>query len=462
MLDLAVTGGLVYLEGGFRRCDLGVQNGRIAMVALPGELPGAERTLDAAGKYVLPGVVDPHVHIRNPGGEHQETFLTGSMAAAAGGVTTFFEHPISSPPPYTEEILGRRVELANGHCCVDFAFYGAAGGEFPQEIVPLAKSGIVAYKTFLQEPPAGREAEFKGLTVSDDAQLLACLEQGAKTGLMMAFHAENNAIIKANISRIAAGGGVEPLDHCRSRPSFTEYETVEKLLRYAEQTDAILEIVHVTTARSMELIKEARARGVKVYAETCPHYLLLDESDVARFGAFAKCNPPLRPRWEADALWRYVNDGTVDFLGSDHGPYSLAEKEKGLDNIFDASPGMPGIDLHLPLMLDAVSRGLLSLERLVELMCAGPARCFGIYPQKGNLAPGADADMVVADLNAVTRVDRAGSYSLGREIARVYDGRTLRCGLDYTVVRGRVVMEHGVVDPAAEGWGQWIRPAADK
>ena len=169
MLDLAVVNGLVFVEGGFRKADVGIQDGKFALVGAPGSLPEAKRTIDAAGKYVLPGGIDTHVHYRDPGHAERETFQVGTRAAAAGGCTTFFEHPISIPPQYNAEILHNRLDLCKKGSCVDYCFYGAAGGEFPEEIVPLSKEGVVAYKTFLHQAPEGRDAEFKGLTSANNA-----------------------------------------------------------------------------------------------------------------------------------------------------------------------------------------------------------------------------------------------------------------------------------------------------
>ena len=458
MLDLAVTGGLVYLDGAFRQMDLGVRDGKVACLAEPGTLPQAARVIDAKGKYVIPGGIDTHVHIRSPGHDDRETFYTGTLAAAAGGCTTILEHPISTPPQYNKDILDNRVRLAKEGCVVDFAFYGAAGGEFPEEIEPLSHEGIVAYKTFLHKAPEGRDEEFRGLTMADDAQILEGMRQVARTGLMLASHAENNDMITHNIARMRAEGHTAPLDHCRSRPPLSEYSTVAKLILFAKETGCVLELAHMSTPQAVEMARKARFEGQKIFVETCPHYLLLDETALEKFGPFARCNPPLRSRELVEKLWDYVNDGTIDFIGSDHGPFLMEEKLQGQEDIFKAYCGSPGLDTRLPLMLDAAARGKTTLERVVELLCVNPARCFGIFPQKGTLMVGADADLVVVDMNAETVLDRHKSYSKARETALLFDGWKLRCRLDYTLVRGRVLMEGGKVDESAAGWGRQEKP----
>lgn len=460
MLDLLIKNGLAYVDGVFKKCDIGVRDGKIACVAECGMLESAGRVIDAEGKYVIPGGVDTHVHIRSPGHDDREDFYSGTMSAAQGGCTTILEHPISVPPQYNKEILDNRKRLAKEGCVVDYAFYGAAGGEFPEEITEIAKEGIVAYKSFLHQAPEGREKEFKGLTMANDAEILVGMREIAKTGLMMASHAENNDLITYNIAKMRAEGHTAPLDHCKSRPPITEYSTVSKLIMFAKETGCVLELAHMSTVESMELAKKAKFEGQKVFVETCPHYLLLDETALETYGPFARCNPPLRPRETVEKLWDYVNDGTIDFIGSDHGPFLLAEKEQGNEDIFKAYCGAPGVDLRLPLMLDAAARGKTTIERVVELLCVNPARCFNIYPQKGTISAGADADLVVFDMNDTTVVDRTKSYCKARETARIFDGKKLNCKLNYTVVRGRVLMEDGVVDPDARGYGELVTPNA--
>ena len=458
MLDLLVKNGLTYVDGVFKKCDVGVKDGKIACVAECGILGEAKRVIEAEGKYVIPGGIDTHVHIRSPGHDDREDFYTGTMSAAQGGCTTILEHPISTPPQYNKEILDNRKNIARDKCVVDYAFYGAAGGEFPEEITEIAKEGIVAYKSFLHQAPEGREKEFVGLTMANDAEILVGMREIAKTGLMMASHAENNDLITYNIAKMRAEGHTKPLDHCKSRPPITEYSTVAKLIMFAKETGCTLELAHMSTVESMELARKARFEGQKVFVETCPHYLLLDETALEKYGPFARCNPPLRPKETVEKLWDYVNDGTIDFIGSDHGPFLLSEKEQGNEDIFKAFCGAPGVDLRLPLMLDAAARGKTTIERVVELLCVNPARCFNIYPQKGTISAGADADLVVFDMTDTTVVDRNKSYSKARETARIFDGWELGCKLNYTVVRGRVLMEDGVVDPDCAGYGQLVTP----
>lgn len=462
MLDLAVVGGIAYIEGGFRKADIGIKNGKIALVAYPSCLPEAKRTIQAEGKHVLPGGIDTHVHYRDPGHAERETFQAGTRAAAAGGCTTFFEHPISIPPQYNAEILHNRIDLCAKGSCVDFCFFGAAGGEFPEEIEPLSHEGIVAYKTFLHDAPEGRDEEFKGLTSANNAQLYRALEEVKKTGLTIAAHAEDNELVSGNIRSLRAQSRVDYLAHCESRPPIVEVEAIAKMLRFGKETGCPIELVHVSTCEAMELAKKARQEGQKVLVETCPHYLLLDESYVEKYGPYAKCNPALRKKEEVEGLWRYVLDGTVDFIGSDHSPFLVSEKETGHKDIFVAPSGFPGIDLRLPLMVSQVKAGRITLERVVDLLSVNPAKCFHIFPQKGTLSAGADGDLVIIDLNHEPVCHAEDSYSQAKGIMKVYEGWKLGCSVDYTVVRGRIVYENGFVHEDAAGWGKFVRPVLEQ
>lgn len=460
MLDLILKNAKVYLEDRFvEGVSVGVQAGRIAAIAAPECMPEGARTLDLTGEYLIPGTIDTHMHVRDPGHTERGTFYTETMAAAAGGVTTILEQPISVPPQHNVEILERRIARAEAQCVVDFAFYGAAGGEYLEDIAQLAADGrIVAYKTFLHAPPEGREQEFQGLTMADDAQLYAGMQELAKTGLFCAFHAENNDMISANIKRLRAEGRVSPEYHCVSRPTVAEVTSVERILNFVRETGARVEIAHVSCPEVMELLRQAKKDGLPVYVETCPHYLFLTEEDMVKFGPYAKCNPPVRSRAQAEKLWDYINDGTVDYMGSDHSPFLVEEKTRGLKDIFAAAAGFPGADLRLPLMLDAVAEGRTTLEKVVELLSVNPARCFGLYPTKGTIQVGADADFTLFRMDRHTVVDKARNYSHARDIAIPYDGRELKCAVTGTIVRGRVVMRDGVVDETAKAYGHLVVP----
>lgn len=455
--ELLLKNGRVYTNGIFVEGNVAVRNGKISEITVESlDEQNFERVIDLKGKHLIPGTIDPHIHIREPGRPDRGTFFTETMAAAAGGVTTILEHPIANPPQYCKEVLEKRQEDASDKCVIDYAFFGAAGAEFPDKIEEMGKTGIVAFKSFLHEAPEGRDTEFIGLTMANDGQMYQGFREVAKTGKICAVHAENNDIISALIKKFRSEGKTSPRYHCLSRPKFAEFETVSKLLLLAKDTGVKFVFCHISTPEAMEMIKEAKHKGTECYLETCPHYLFLTEDALDEFGSYAKCNPALRPQEDVDKLWEYVADGSVDFIGSDHATYTIEEKERSKDDIFVAPAGFIGVDLRLPLMLNAVNDGKITLERCVDLLSTNVAKAFGIYPQKGTINIGSDADFVVVDLEKKFTVNKEENYSKAKEIAKVFDGWELTGKPIYTIVRGKVVMENGVVDENAKGWRELV------
>lgn len=458
-VDLVVKNGQIYTNGELVKGGIAVKDGKIVAICQDDLLPESSKVIDAGGHYVLPGVIDTHVHVRDPGHRERGTFVTETKAAAAGGVTCFMEHPISSPPPYSPEILQNRINVAAPQALVDYTFFGAAGSEYPEEIEKIAPMGIVAYKTFLHEAPEGRDEEFRGLTMADDGAIMDGFRSVAKTGLILTVHAENNDIIQRLIRQFRAQGKVGFEYHYKSRPPITEIECVAKILMFAQETGTRVSFAHISTPEAAELVKQAKAAGQDVYLETCPHYLFLTEATIDKYGPYAKGNPPLRSQASMEKMWDYVNDGSIDFIGSDHSPFLVPEKEKGLKDIFTAAAGPACIEMTLPLMLTAVRDGKLTLQRMVELLTENAAKTFGLWPQKGVLQVGSDADFVIVDEQTEYTVNNKDLVTKSKDTSPMYNGFKLVGKPLHTVVRGRVIMSNRVIDDSAEGWGKMILPA---
>lgn len=456
MFDLVIKNARIQTEAQLFHGQVAVLDGRIAALASDAEPLPARETVDARGEYVLPGGVDPHVHIRYPGGRLRETFHSGTQAAAAGGVTTVIEHPISSPPQYSPATLHRRVEAMAAEAIVDVAFYGAAGGDFLDEISPLAAEGIVAFKTFLHAAPAGRDKEFLGLTSKDNYQLLRVMEAVAETGAMLAAHGEDNDLVSGGIAAMKAAGHTYNLAHCLSRPSIAETLAVERLISLARYTGARLYLVHLSCPESVLAAERARAEGLEVYMETCPHYLYMTEAQVERHGSFAKCNPPLRDAVRVEQLWECVSRGAMDTVGSDHAPYLLEEKTAHPDDIFPAPSGFPGLEMRLGYMLRAVKEGRITLARAVELISGNPARIFDLK-HKGSIAVGKDADMVLLDADEPYTLRVRDLHTMAKEVCGFMEGTQLYGKVRKTWVRGRLVYDEGAF-PAQPGYGRFVRP----
>jgi len=453
--DMVIRSDNVFIDGGLINCSIGVKEGRVVSISQE-RLEKADLIIDAQGKIILPGTIDPHVHMRDPGHPEWETFKTGTKAAAAGGVTTVIEHPVSTPPPYSAELVKKRMERAENQVVVDIAFFGAAGIDHIEDIIPCSKAGIVAFKTFLHEAPEGREEEFEGLTAPLDGDLYEVMRRITKTNLLGAFHAENNSIIRSQIKILRNEGKVSPIYHAKSRPPIAEIETTSKILLFAEDTGARVHICHMSTPKAVELVNSAKRRGMNAVAETCPQYLLLTEEYLTKYGPYAKCNPPLRTEGERKAMWRLVNDGSIDTIGSDHAPYGKEDKERDKDDIFKVPAGFPGIELRLPLLFTKVKEEKLNLNRMVDLISTNPAKIFGLYPQKGVITVGADADFVVVDPHKKEIISRDKMFTRAKDSAKVYEGWEVYGKPDTTIVRGNVVFDGGEIK-VSPGYGKVIK-----
>ena len=452
--DLVIKSDKVFIDGRLIDCCIGVKDGIITTVSK--EKLDAEKVINAEGKIVLPGTVDPHVHIRAPGHDERETFESGTKDAALGGVTTVIEMPISVPPPHSPEIVKRRMDIADKEAVVDIAFFGAAGTDCINDIIPCAKSGIVAFKTFLHEAPPGRKEEFIGLTAPNTGDQYELMKKVAQTGVMIGFHTENNDMVNKNIAMLRSEGRTSPLYHGRSRPPVVEIETAAKILLFAEKIGTKVEICHISTPEVVELVNRAKSKGVYVVAETCPHYLFLNENVLEKVGVFAKCNPPLRSEEERLKMWEFVRDGSIDIIGSDHAPYTKEEKEKGSEDIFTPPAGFPGLSTRLPLLFTAVKEGKIGLDKMVELICENPAKIFGLYPKKGTIAVGSDADFVIFNPNKKDIISKDKMFTKCRDSALVYDGWTVYGKPEKTIVRGKVVFSDGEIN-VSPGYGEIIK-----
>ncbi len=452
--DLLIKSDKVFIDGRLINGYVGVKDGIIATISK--EKLEADEIIDAEGKIVLPGTIDPHVHIRAPGHEERETFESGTKDAALGGVTTVIEMPISTPPPHSPEIVKRRMDNADKEAVVDIAFFGAAGIDCIDDIIPCSKSGIVAFKTFLHEAPPGRKEEFIGLTAPNTGDQYELMKKVAQTGVMIGFHAENNDMINKNIAILRSEGKTSPIYHGRSRPPVVEIETASKILLFAEKVGTKVEICHISTPDVVELVNKAKSKGVYAIAETCPHYLFLNENALNKVGIFAKCNPPLRSEEERLRMWELVNNGSIDIIGSDHAPYTKEEKERGSEDIFTPPAGFPGLSIRLPLLFNAVKEGKFELDRMVELICENPAKIFGLYPKKGTITVGSDADFVIIDPDKKGVISKDEMFTKCRESALVYNGWEVYGKPEKTIVRGRVVFDNGKIT-VSPGYGEIIK-----
>ncbi|MDA0171256.1 allantoinase AllB [Solirubrobacter taibaiensis] len=420
MLDLVVRGGHVVTPGGIVRADVGVGDGVIAEVAP--ELDGT-RVIDAVGLHVFPGGLDPHVHFNEPGRTHWEGIKTGSASLAAGGFSAYFDMPLNSMPPTADgAAFDAKLEAAVRDSSVDFGLWGAlVPGAAMEE---LAERGVIGFKAFMSHP--GTE-DFQR---ADDVTLYEGMATAARVGLLVAVHAENDALT-------ARALGPTVRDWMDSRPVVAELEAISRAITFAADTGCALHIVHVSSGAGVGLVTDARARGVDVTCETCPHYLFLTPEQVEKIGPVAKCAPPIRDAEDQGALWERLRAGEIDFVTSDHSPSSPDLKA---GTFGEAWGGIAGAQTTLELLAGALE------PQLAARMVTGAAGRFRIAG-KGAIEPGADADLALVDLSA--------EYTLAAEDLRyrhqlsAYVGRRLQSRVVRTVVRG--------LDPAP-GVGKLLTP----
>jgi dihydroorotase (multifunctional complex type) len=465
MIDLAVVGGTLVSEETEGPFDLGIRDGRIVQIAERGRLEPASETIPASGLLVLPGGVDVHYHARTPAYPERGDFFTESAASAAGGVTTILEMPISNPACSTPQILKDRRMLGEQQCVTDFGLYGAPGTLNEADVHGMAEEGAIAFKLFLQRAPVGRENEFAGICLTEESDLKRALELVRKTGLALVAHCENDRLLEAGLHEAGHSGRTDAFIHGESRPPFVEASSVATFLSLARHVGTHAHVAHVTCVEALAVVDAYRRLGARVTAETCPHYLFFTEDDVNRLGPYAKVNPPIRRADDRDALWRALQSGVLDLVTTDHAPYLDSEKKRGLGNILLSPAGAPGAQVLVPLMVSqALSSatagapgGGLSLREAVALVTSKPARVFGLYPRKGSLLPGADADLCLYDPRGDWRLSRDRMHSKAADIDKLYLDRKLRGHVVATVLRGREVYRDGRL-LAAPGSGRFLRP----
>lgn len=419
--DLLVQGGQVFTPNGVERIDLACMAGRI--VAL-GDLQGrwsAESILDATGLHLLPGVIDSQVHFREPGLTHKEDLEAGTRGAVLGGVTAVFEMPNTQPLTLSAADLQAKRDAARGRAWCDHAFYiggSAVNAEHLAELENLP--GCAGVKVFMG-------SSFGDLLADDDQVLRRILSHGRRR---LAVHAEDEARLRERKALVEAGGDVR--QHPRWRDVDSALMATQRIVRLAAETGRRLHLLHVSTAEEMAFLAGHRHR---VTVEVTPHHLTLVAPECyERLGSLAQMNPPVRERRHQEALWQAIRNGVVDVIGSDHAPHTLAEKAAP----YPRSPsGMTGVQTLLPLLLDHLHAGRLSLQRLVDLTSAGPARIFGLEG-KGRIATGFDADLTLVDLNATRQI--RNEWIASRSGWTPYDGRRVTGWPIHTVVRGQVVV----------------------
>jgi len=451
--QIVIRNGTAFCREGAQPADVAVDDGRI--VAIGDSLRG-QREIDATGCWVLPGVVDVHTHMALPvrGLRSSDDFLSGSKAAAFGGVTCIVDFSVAEEGASLIESIEARRKQADVSV-IDYSLHAEVAGMSPRrlhEFAAACRAGVRSFKFYTTYSASAR--------MTGDGMLLRCFRRLVELGGRAVVHAENDAIILALTDELLLKGRTSVIDLPTARPDVCEAEAVARVCLLAHEVGVELRIVHLTSRKGLEQIVTARQRAgasgdrPSLWAETCPQYLVLDRTSYERpNGRCFAATPPLRTAMDREALWDGIIRGDIDLVATDHCPFTTAEKMEN-ERFVDLPYGLPGVETLLPLLLEeGVNGGRISLERLVELLCERPARALGLWPRKGVLAVGADADVVVVDPQE-KRTIRANGLHMATDFSP-YEGREVVGWPRMTVVRGRVVVEEGRF-VGQEGWGEFV------
>jgi len=432
-----------------------VSNGKIVGFA-QGDVD-ADQVIDVKGNLVLPGCIDSHTHFNDPGFTHRETFATGTQSAAAGGITMIVDMPCCSVPSVRSVAqLKQKLAALEPQAFVDYGMWGGATGEDVQNkdlhhIQEQADYGVLAFKVYMTPSVP----TYPRVT---DPELLEIFYEVAKTGLPVGIHGENNALCDFYVNKLREQGRMDSPAWAEARSILAEKVAVELGISFAEETGVRLHVVHMSIGIGAVIVGEAKKKGINVTAETCPHYLTLNAVDaMTEFGSFAKIAPPLRRKEDNEELWKALADGRVDFVATDHAPYEIpTEKAAAGMNIWTSFPGIPGVETMVPILVsEGYNKGRLTLSKLVDVLSRNAAIHYGLYPKKGALEIGSDADFTVIDLEKEWTIDKDKMHTMAKYTPQ--HGMKLKGKAVMTIVRGTLVYddEKGIV--GKPGYGQFVK-----
>ncbi|KQO79999.1 dihydropyrimidinase [Rhizobium sp. Leaf262] len=443
--DLIIKNGTIATASDVFRADIGIVAGKIVQIGE--DLNGDARTIDASGKYVLPGGIDSHVHISQPSGDGivmADDFESGTRSAIFGGNTTIMPFCLQEKDKPMREALNAYHKLAEGNCYTDVSFHlivsDPTDSLLGQELPALAADGYSSFKVFMT---------YEGLRLND-AEILKTLDVARSTGATVMVHCENEDAIRFLISRHEAAGDVAPRAHASTRPVAVEREATHRALTLAEIVDVPIVIVHVSNGEAMDEIARARARGIKVVGETCPQYLVLTADDLDGMdweGAKFVCSPPPRNKTAQEECWRGIETGIFDLFSSDHCPFRYDDERgkrspKGLESFRHIPNGIPGVETRLPILFsEGFMKGRIDLPRFVALSATNHAKTYGLYPQKGTIAIGADADIAIWD-PTINRTIRHADLHDGADYSP-YEGIDVNGWPTTVILGGRVMVSDG-------------------
>lgn len=447
-LDLILKGGKIVNTEEIFEGVIGVKDQKIAFIGSDAYGLEANEVIDLTGKYILPGAIDPHVHFQDPGFTEREDFEHGTMAAAAGGITCVLSHPLDLPPTTTFESLKEKEDSYEGNAFVDYGIHIGATADNGDVIAPLWKTtGATAIKMFMC-------FSVKEFPFVEDDVMYRVLQKVAEMNGVAIVHAESNGILKIAEEQVKATGRKDGVAYNETHPAEAEIEAIKRLLYYVELTNAECVVLHVSTAEGLRLIHDAKQRGLKVWAESAPHLFQFTVDDMAEKGPWLKFSPVMHDKANQAEMWDLIGKGYVDYIGSDHSPYTYEEKKVGEEDIFLAPNGIPGIETSLAVFLNGVNEGKLTLPQLVKMTSYNTSRVYGLNPAKGSMTVGTDADFTIVDMDlkkAITSEDLKSKCKWSP-----YFGVELKGWPVMTIVRGSVIYNSGKIT-GQKGFGEYIK-----
>jgi dihydroorotase len=454
--DLVVKSSVILTPEGRVNGQIAVKDEKIVAILGADESVVARQTIDVGDKPVIPGLIDTHAHFRDPGYTHKEDYYHGTIAAAAGGVTTVFDMPNVDPPTTTVDRLKAHLDNAQSKAVVDFGHN--ASGVVPENIKGLAEAGATAFKVWMMKDIGRDYPHPPGTSLTNDATLYRVFEEVAETGLPLYIHPHNHDLYELFVKRSQEQWGMDFRSYARALRGghgVVLNTAIATILEMQRSVGTKLHVLHLSTQAGIKMVAEAKAEGRTVTAEANPFAMFVtnDWDKIERHGPFTLGF--WVPEEDNPFMWKAVQDGTIDVVGSDHGPHTREEKEVGWKDMYTAPGGSPMIEQYLRLLLTEVNSGQLTLERLVELCCYGPAKLTGYYGKKGAIMPGADADLVILDMDHEEVLHAEHSHYLCGWMSA--EDLPSKGRPQMTILRGKVIMEDGNVT-AERGSGRLLRP----
>ena len=468
MYDLFIKNGNVFLNNEIKKCNIAIKNSKILNITDVDNVD-SKTIIDVENKYVVPGFIDVHFHVRSPSYPERGTVESETKAAAAGGIAAVFEMPISKPCCSTLERFENRKKHFYGKSFVNYGIYAAPGTSYKQKgknynevfeidkekIINFKKSGAIAFKIFMINPPKGREDEFEGLSIVDRGHLLHTLQLIKKSNLVTTIHAESEDLLNHYSYTTPKHLLKSPETHNLLRPKIVETSAINDILFLNREINTKIHIAHLSSKTGLELITYYKNLGVDVTVETCPHYLFYNKNVLKKYGNFAKINPPIRDTEDKESLWKGLLKDNIDIIASDHAAFCYNEKIVRND-IDKVPPGHPGVNSLIYSLLNEVSEKKISLSELIKFCSVNPAKRFNIFPKYGNLSKAGLANITVIDLNKKYKYTTENQFSKAKNSDVLYSNKEFNGKIDYTIINGKIVYDGNTI--IKKKYGKFINP----